>query len=229
MVCCVSGENKEDWMWSLDLIIDGLGLNLGNEYILMSDQHKNCVQYLYLSITTEREKMGLVKRIRNKDRFEGSIVRENLVYKLATYCFLYVDPTTEAHHNRESILYANGQRKIFLTHNELYNAPTYFLLNSVELTSYIISDGVAPYLYLYDEWYAFEHFRREPTPDIVSHNGYFVNGYMFHTKDCSERCTTSNYVLCVKGEMYFANGHSTIVMFKGTWFDNQHGVTLKNG
>ncbi|KAL4580977.1 hypothetical protein LXL04_017183 [Taraxacum kok-saghyz] len=41
------------------------------------------------------------KRIRNKARVEGSIVRENLVYELATYCSLYFDPTIETCHNRE--------------------------------------------------------------------------------------------------------------------------------
>lgn len=37
-VVCV--ENKENWRWFLDLLIDDLGLNLGYGYSVISDQHK---------------------------------------------------------------------------------------------------------------------------------------------------------------------------------------------
>ncbi|CAI9282033.1 unnamed protein product [Lactuca saligna] len=38
VVVCV--ENKENWRWFLDLLIDELGLNLGYGYSVISDQHK---------------------------------------------------------------------------------------------------------------------------------------------------------------------------------------------
>nr|KAJ0210188.1 hypothetical protein LSAT_V11C400215950 [Lactuca sativa] len=48
-------------------------------------------------------KLGIInRRIRNKERFEGSIVNEHLVNELATYCSLYFDPTIETRHNREA-------------------------------------------------------------------------------------------------------------------------------
>ncbi|CAI9279568.1 unnamed protein product [Lactuca saligna] len=37
-VVCV--ENKENWRWFLDLLIDDLGINLGYGYSVISDQHK---------------------------------------------------------------------------------------------------------------------------------------------------------------------------------------------
>ncbi|CAI9298295.1 unnamed protein product [Lactuca saligna] len=41
-VVCV--ENKENWRWFLDLLIDDLGLNLGYGYNVISDQHKGLIE-----------------------------------------------------------------------------------------------------------------------------------------------------------------------------------------
>ncbi|CAI9265825.1 unnamed protein product [Lactuca saligna] len=41
-VVCV--ENKENWRWFLDLLIDDLGLNLGYGYSVISDQHKGLIE-----------------------------------------------------------------------------------------------------------------------------------------------------------------------------------------
>nr|KAJ0215437.1 hypothetical protein LSAT_V11C300115580 [Lactuca sativa] len=41
-IVCV--ENKENWKWFLDNLIDDLQLNLRNTYILMSDQHKGLIE-----------------------------------------------------------------------------------------------------------------------------------------------------------------------------------------
>nr|KAJ0212303.1 hypothetical protein LSAT_V11C400204920 [Lactuca sativa] len=85
----------------------------------------------------------------------------------------------------------------------------------------------------------------KPSKNAISHKGYFVNGYKFHTRDYGETLTTCNYGVCVRGEMYnseesdyyrlvdeilelkyFGRGRSTIVMFKCTWFDNENGVVV---
>ncbi|CAI9290557.1 unnamed protein product [Lactuca saligna] len=42
VVVCV--ENKENWRWFLDLLIDDLGLNLGCGYNVISDQHKGLIE-----------------------------------------------------------------------------------------------------------------------------------------------------------------------------------------
>ncbi|XP_052627051.1 uncharacterized protein LOC128133592 [Lactuca sativa] len=41
-VVCV--ENKENWRWFLDLLIDDLGLNSGYGYSVISDQHKGLIE-----------------------------------------------------------------------------------------------------------------------------------------------------------------------------------------
>ncbi|KAK9050828.1 hypothetical protein SSX86_030202 [Deinandra increscens subsp. villosa] len=119
-------------------------------------------------------KLGLIKRrIRNKARVEGSIVREHLMNELATYCSLYFDPNIETRHNREprnfapqhksslsggselSVfclqsrrLYENGGKRRILTHEEHNKAHTYVLLNCAEVTPYVIEfDEVAPQMY----------------------------------------------------------------------------------
>nr|KAJ0203699.1 hypothetical protein LSAT_V11C500266550 [Lactuca sativa] len=40
----VNVENKQNWKWFLELLIDDLNLNLGNGYSLMSDQHKGLIE-----------------------------------------------------------------------------------------------------------------------------------------------------------------------------------------
>ncbi|CAI9290866.1 unnamed protein product [Lactuca saligna] len=40
----VNVENKQNWKWFLELLIDDLNLNLGNGFSLMSDQHKGLIE-----------------------------------------------------------------------------------------------------------------------------------------------------------------------------------------
>ncbi|CAI9264611.1 unnamed protein product [Lactuca saligna] len=40
----VNVENKQNWKWFLELLIDDLHLNLGNGFSLMSDQHKGLIK-----------------------------------------------------------------------------------------------------------------------------------------------------------------------------------------
>ncbi|CAI9285045.1 unnamed protein product [Lactuca saligna] len=40
----VNVENKQNWKWFLELLIDDLHLNLGNGFSLMSDQHKGLIE-----------------------------------------------------------------------------------------------------------------------------------------------------------------------------------------
>nr|KAJ0201043.1 hypothetical protein LSAT_V11C600317920 [Lactuca sativa] len=84
-----------------------------------------------------------------------------------------------------------------------------------------------------------------PSNDARSYNGYFVNGYKFHTQEYGKGRVTNNYGLCVRGEIYngeesdyyglldeileidyYGIGRSTVVLFKCTWFDNIRGVVV---
>lgn len=113
------------------------------------------------------------RRIRNKSKVEGSIVREHLVNEVATYCSLYFDPMIETRHNREprnfapeqaisssrdsqlSVfivpsrrLYQKGGTQRLMKPEELEKAHTYVLLNCEEVAPYVIKfDEVAPQLY----------------------------------------------------------------------------------
>lgn len=126
------------------------------------------------SLISKCRKLGLIKRrIRNKSKVEGSIVREHLVNEIATYCSLYFDPTIETRHNREprnfapqnsnalnggfqlSVfavpsrrLYQKGGTQRRMSNEELKKAHTYILLNCEEVYPYIDKfDEVAPQLY----------------------------------------------------------------------------------
>lgn len=85
----------------------------------------------------------------------------------------------------------------------------------------------------------------KPSPDALSYKGYFVNGYRFHTQKHGEGRATNNFGVCVRGEAYNAEesdyyglldeileikyygiGHSTVVLFRCTWFDNGNGVVV---
>ncbi|CAI9299969.1 unnamed protein product [Lactuca saligna] len=84
-----------------------------------------------------------------------------------------------------------------------------------------------------------------PSNDARSYNGYFVNGYKFHTQEYGKGRAMNNYGLCVRGEMYngeesdyyglldeipdidyYGIGCSAVVLFKCTWFDNIRGVVV---
>nr|KAJ0218340.1 hypothetical protein LSAT_V11C300124680 [Lactuca sativa] len=51
----VNVENKQNWKWFLELLIDDLNLNLGNGFSLMSDQH---------TITTTSRYQGLIEAVK---------------------------------------------------------------------------------------------------------------------------------------------------------------------
>ncbi|KAI3741962.1 hypothetical protein L1987_59641 [Smallanthus sonchifolius] len=147
--------------------MEHLVIHLANEALLGGP-----VQYRWM-YQYER-KLGLIKRrIRNKSKVEGSIVREHLVNEVTTYCSLYFDPTIETRHNREprnfapqhsssssggcqlSVfvvpsrrLYQKGGTRTRMSIEELKKAHTYVLLNCVEVYPYIDEfDEVAPQLY----------------------------------------------------------------------------------
>jgi hypothetical protein len=86
---------------------------------------------------------------------------------------------------------------------------------------------------------------KKPSILAQSHNGYFVNGYKFHTQKYGKGLVTSNCGVCVRGETYNSeesdyyglvdevlelqydcNEHQTVVLFKCTWFDNKDGVVV---
>ncbi|KAI3520702.1 hypothetical protein L1887_10152 [Cichorium endivia] len=172
-------------------------------------------------------------------------------------------------------LHEKGGKRIRLSFEELHKAHTYILLNCKELISYILEfDEVAPEMYpnepilgLRDKYFAtwfeqkvmlqsldgsashLEILAMRPSPYALSHNGYFVNGYKFHTQDYGKGRVTNNYGVCVRGETYnaeesdyyglvddileieyYGRGHSVVVLFRCTWFDNDHGVIVnQNG
>ena len=86
---------------------------------------------------------------------------------------------------------------------------------------------------------------RKPSRNAKSHKGYFVNGYKYHTQEHAKGRVTNNSGVCVRGETYNAqesdyygilkeilelvycgNEHSTVLMFKCDWFDNNRGVVV---
>nr|KAJ0200024.1 hypothetical protein LSAT_V11C600334040 [Lactuca sativa] len=56
-VVCI--ENKENWKWFLDILIDDLGLNFGYGYSVISDQH--IIIYLFGLIESVKELLPYVK------------------------------------------------------------------------------------------------------------------------------------------------------------------------
>ncbi|KAM0033948.1 hypothetical protein Hdeb2414_s0016g00491721 [Helianthus debilis subsp. tardiflorus] len=168
-------------------------------------------------------------------------------------------------------LYQKGGRQRILSHAELKKAHTYVLLNCDEITPYVNQfDEVAPHPYpdvqvsrLREEHFAawFENrvidglcdgstqhlkiLARKPSQYAQSHNGYFVNGYKFHTQEHGKGRATNNYGVCMRGEAYNneetdyyglldeilkleynGNGPSTNVLFNCTWFNIYRGVIV---
>ncbi|XP_021991209.1 uncharacterized protein LOC110887964 [Helianthus annuus] len=147
--------------------MEHLVIHLANEALLGGP-----VQYRWM-YQYERKLGYMKRRIRNKSKIEGSIVREHLVNELATYCSLYFDPSIETRHNREprnfapqhpssliggsqlSVfvvpsrrLYQKGGKRRRMSKEELKKAHTYVLLNCEEVYPYIDKfDEVAPQLY----------------------------------------------------------------------------------
>ena len=77
---------------------------------------------------------------------------------------------------------------------------------------------------------------------ILYYNGYFVNGYVFHTEAYGLHKSTANWGVCVRGsnygldeisyygileevlEIFYHNREHSIVLFKCRWFDPYRGV-----
>ncbi|XP_076939329.1 uncharacterized protein LOC143607978 [Bidens hawaiensis] len=155
---------------------------------------------------------------------------------------------------------------------EQNKAHTYVLLNCEEVYPYIDEfDEEAPELYPnepipllrdnhFAEWFEkriniglvdgstkhLEILARKPSIFVKSYNGYFVNGYKFHTQKYGKGLMTSNCGVCVRGEtyndeasdyyglvdevlelQYDCNGPHIAVLFKCTWFDNKDGVVVQ--
>ncbi|XP_023731489.2 uncharacterized protein LOC111879256 [Lactuca sativa] len=168
-------------------------------------------------------------------------------------------------------LYEKGGKKRPLKHEELHKAHTYILLNCVEVAPFITKfDRAAQASYqnepisvlrdkYFAEWFKYkvtgdstdgsakhlEPLANGPSNNARSYNGYFVNGYKFHTQEYGKGRATNNYGLCVRGEIYngeesdyyglldeileinyYDIGRSTVVLFKCTWFDNIRGVVV---
>ncbi|KAL4580035.1 hypothetical protein LXL04_016209 [Taraxacum kok-saghyz] len=122
-------------------------------------------------------------------------------------------------------LYEKVGRQRGLSPGELHKAHTYILPNCAEVSPYIPEfDEVAQHEHpnesvtgLRDEYFArwfeykvhssgesvkhLEPLARGPLKDAMSHKGYFVNGYKFHTREYGTGHATNNYGLCVRGEV----------------------------
>lgn len=86
---------------------------------------------------------------------------------------------------------------------------------------------------------------RGPVRKYRSHNGYFVNGYKFHTRSYGNVRVTQNSGVCVKGSVYnddvcdyygmldevleveyHSESARSVVLFKCHWFDPVQGVKV---
>ncbi|KAL4581922.1 hypothetical protein LXL04_006456 [Taraxacum kok-saghyz] len=167
-------------------------------------------------------------------------------------------------------LYEKGGKKRLMSREEHHKAHTYILLNCPEIAPYIrefeeVAPGMhpgEPVLGLKDKYFALWFDRRvrlnldgslthlkvlarKPELYAECHNGYFVNGYKFHTRQYGNGRVTHNFGVCVRGEIdnanesdyyglveeileikYYGIGRSTVVLFKCTWFDNEGGVVV---
>ncbi|KAL4583836.1 hypothetical protein LXL04_008421 [Taraxacum kok-saghyz] len=167
-------------------------------------------------------------------------------------------------------LYEKGGKKRLMSREEHHKAHTYILLNCPEVAPYIrefeeVALGMhpgEPVLGLKDKYFALwfdrkvrlnldgslTHLKvlaRKPELYAQCHNGYFGNGYKFHTRQYGNGRVTHNFGVCVRGEIdnadesdcyglveeileikYYGIGRSTVVLFKCTWFDNEGGVVV---
>ncbi|KAJ0947697.1 hypothetical protein HanRHA438_Chr01g0018681 [Helianthus annuus] len=147
--------------------MEHLVIHLANEALLGGP-----VQYRWM-YQYDRKLCLMKRRIRNKSKVEGSIMREHLVNEIATYCSLYFDSSIETRHNREprnfapqhsssssggsqlSVfavpsrrLYEKGGKNRRTSKEELKKAHTYVILNCAEVYPYNEKfDEVAPQLY----------------------------------------------------------------------------------
>ncbi|CAH1412937.1 unnamed protein product [Lactuca virosa] len=125
-------------------------------------------------------------------------------------------------------LYEKSGKRKPLSDKDLHKAHTYILLNCKEVNPYILefdelvmttnpNESVSD---LRDKFFAewFEDRVMDKTPDgsakhleVIAekpsrhahfHNGYFVNGYKFHTQQYGEGRVTNNFGVCVRGETY---------------------------
>lgn len=99
-----------------------------------------------------------------------------------------------------------------------------------------MSDGSTESLKVLAQW---------PLRQVLSHKGYYVNGYKFHTRKHGDGRVTSNSGVCVKGSCYGDSEcdyygqldevieveyvgveRCVVVLFKCTWFDSMQGVRV---
>ncbi|KAK9076396.1 hypothetical protein SSX86_004730 [Deinandra increscens subsp. villosa] len=146
----------------------------------------------------------------------------------------------------------SGKRR-HMSFEELKKAHTYVLLNCVEVYPYIDEfDGVAPEVYPdesiaflrenhFAEWFEkrvmiglidgstrhLEILARKPSIFAKSHNGYFVNGYKFHTQKYGKGLVTSNCGVCVRGETYNAEESDYYgLLDEGVYIMDQFGYII---
>ncbi|XP_052623718.1 uncharacterized protein LOC111889087 [Lactuca sativa] len=169
-------------------------------------------------------------------------------------------------------LYEKSGKRKPLSDKVLHKAHTYILLNCKEVNPYIIefdemvirtnpNESVSDLRDKYfGEWFEdrimyktpdgsarhLEVIATKPSIHAYFHNGYFVNGYKFHTQQYGEGRATKNFGVCVRGETYnaeqesdyygilqeileieyYSSGPSTVVLFNCIWFDNKDGVIV---
>ncbi|KAL4586919.1 hypothetical protein LXL04_011567 [Taraxacum kok-saghyz] len=87
-VVCV--ENKDNWMWFLDLMIDDLDLGMGQGLTLMSDQHKGLIEAVKEILPNDEHRQCARHIVANfSKRFRG-VHFENLFWKA---CNATTEPT----------------------------------------------------------------------------------------------------------------------------------------
>nr|KAJ0210875.1 hypothetical protein LSAT_V11C400186750 [Lactuca sativa] len=246
--------------------MEHLVIHLADEAITSGSVHYRWM-YQY------ERKLGIIKRrIMNKARVEGSTVNEHLVNELATYRSLYFDPTIETRHNREAHnfapqshrfssgeaplsifvipsrrLYEKSGKREPLSDKGLHKAHTYILLNYKEVKPYFIEfDELVMYKTPNGSVIHLEVIAKKPSRHPYFHNGYFVNGYKFHTQQYDEGRATNNFGVCMRRETYnveqesdyydivqeileikyYSSGPSIVVLFNCIWFDNKDIVIV---
>ncbi|KAK8921612.1 hypothetical protein KSP39_PZI020469 [Platanthera zijinensis] len=204
------------------------------------------VQYRWM-YPFERFLNTLKRKVKNKARVEGSIVEAYLIEETSTFCSHFFAPHVETRSrstgrnenviqvepcSRLSVFNCTGRPfspkdpMRILTPLEKDACTIYILLNCPEISKYVEDSDIKQFAYGFSS--------------IVKRwNGYFVNGYRFHTLEYGEGKSTMNSGVCVNGSYYNDSNEdyygelleilelsflgpttNTIVMFKCKWFDN---------